>query len=123
MAVTSQPMPLREARQRRNREGYYFQIGTAGLLAGAVVLVCVLSILYLAQTGRVATQGYRLQMLQAEEKVLLREAEQYEFRIAAAQRLQVIQQRALELGYRPATVTQTRYVEIELHSGPLLARR
>ena len=82
MAVVSQPMPLQDARERRGGAGRYMRLGYAGLLAGAVVAVCMLSILYLAQTGRVSTSGYRLQQLQGEEKALLRDAEQYEYRIA-----------------------------------------
>ncbi|MBA3946285.1 MAG: hypothetical protein H0X37_17185 [Herpetosiphonaceae bacterium] len=126
MAITSQPMqpmPLHTARLRRDRAGSYFQLGSAGLLAGAVVVVCILSILYLAQTGRVATRGYKLQALQAEEKVLLRVAEQDQYRIAMANRLDVIQSHAVTLNMHPATVAQTRYVTIQLDNGPLLAQR
>ncbi len=123
MAITSQPMPLQTARRRRARVGRYFELGNAGLLAGAVVAVCILSILYLAQTGRVATRGHYLQQLQGEEKALLREAEQSEYRIAAAQRLTVVQERATKLGLRPATVGQTRYLQIEVNHGPIVAQR
>ena len=125
MAITSQPMqpmPLQTARQRRGRAGSYFQLGSAGLLAGAVAAVCIFSILYLAQTGRVATRGYRLQALQADEKVLLRAAEQDQYRIAMANRLDVIQERAAKLNMHLATAGQTRYVTIsQLDNGPLLS--
>lgn len=126
MAITSQsmqPMPLRTARQRRNRAGSYLQLGSAGLLAGAVAAVCILSILYLAQTGRVATRGYRLQALQADEKVLLRAAEQDQYRIAMANRLDVIQERAAKLNMHLATPGQTRYVTISQDTGPIVAQR
>lgn len=114
MALLSHPMPLQTARQRRPYVGRYFRLGYAGLLAGTVVVVCVLSILYLAQTGRVATRGYQLQLLEAEHKKLIREAEQYQFRIASGQKLTVIQERAEKLGLRPATPAQVRYIDVEL---------
>lgn len=123
MAISSQPMPLQTARQRRGPAGSYFRLGAAGLVAVAVMAVCLLSIVYLAQTGRVATRGYRLQALQAEQKDLLREAEQYQYRVAEANRLDVVQERATKLGLRVATPPQTRYVNIELDSRPQLAQR
>ena len=126
MAITSQPMqpmPLHKARLRRERAGSYFQLGAAGLLAGAVTVVCILSILYLAQTGRVATRGYQLQALEAQEKVLLRAAQQDQYRIAMANRLDVIQDRAAKLNMHPATAVQTRYITIQVNNGPQLAQR
>ncbi len=123
MAVTVQAMPLQHARERRAQYPSYFKLGYAGLLAGAVVAVCLLSILYLAQTGRVATRGYMLQELQDQHAVLLREAEQYQYRIAAANRLDSIAERATRLGLHPAAPSQLRYATIELHAGPVVAQR
>lgn len=114
MALLSHPMPLQTARQRRPYVGSYFRLGYAGLLAGTVAAVCVLSILYLAQTGRVATRGYQLQLLQAEHKKLVRDGEQYQFDIAAGQKLTIIQERAEKLGLRPATPGQIRYIDVEI---------
>ena len=123
MAVTTQAHPLQHSRDRRVQYPKYFRLGYAGLLLGALVAVCILSLLYLAQTGRVATRGYELQELQAEHERLLREAEQYEFRIAAANRLDSIEERATRLGLRPAVPTQLRYATIELPTGPVVAER
>lgn len=123
MAIAMQPAPLSTIRQRRKSWGSYFRLGHAGLLAGAVAAVCVLSILYLAQTGHVATRGYQLQKLQAEEKTLLRQADTYQYRIAKMQVLDVIQERAQMLGMRPATPAQIRYAEIPLETSPFLAQR
>ncbi len=123
MAVTAQALPLQHARDRRVQYPKYFRLGYAGLLLGALVAVCILSLLYLAQTGRVATRGYELQELQAEHERLLREAEQYEFRIAAANRLDSIEERAVKIGLRPAVPTQLRYATIELPAGPVVAER
>lgn len=123
MAVTVQAMPLQNARERRAVYPSYFKLSYAGLLAVATITVCMLSILYLAQTGRVATRGFRLQELQDEHAGLMREAQQYEFRIAEANRLDSIMDRATKLGMRPEVSTQLRYITIEMPAGPVIAQR
>ncbi len=123
MAVTVQSLPMQNVRARRAQYPSYFKLGSAGLISGGVIAVCLLSILYLAQTGRVATRGYLLQELQEKHTVLKREAEQYEYRIAAANRLDVIEARALEIGMRRAPAAQLRYATIELPAGAVVAER
>ena len=122
MAISQRLLPLHTARVRRTQlPTGYLKLGEAGLVAGAVAIVCILSILFLAQTGRVATAGYRLQELEQQHTRLLREAEQYEFRIAQASRLDSIAARAHALGMRPATSEQLRYATIELPAVPVVA--
>jgi hypothetical protein len=124
MAINQRMLPLHTARIRRAHLPIgYFKLGKPGLLLGAVAVVCLLSLLFLAQTGRVATAGYRLQQLEREHTLLLREAEQYEFRIAQASRLDVIAVRAEKIGLRPATNDQIRYATIELPAVPVVANR
>ena len=129
MAVTVQnlphqhDLPLQHARERRVQYPSYFRLGYSGLLAGACIAVCLLSILYLAQTGRVATRGYRLQELQEAHVKLVREAQQFEFRIATASRLDSIEARATKLGLRKAAPTQLRYATVEMPAGPVVAQR
>ncbi|WP_026370140.1 hypothetical protein [Kallotenue papyrolyticum] len=124
MAINQRMLPLYAARLRRAQLPVgYFKLGETGLLLGAVVVVCLLSILYLAQTGRVASAGYRLQALEQEHIELLREAEQYEFRIAQASRLDVIAARAEQLGLRPASGSQLQYATIELPTTPAVASK
>jgi hypothetical protein len=122
MAVTVQSLPLQHARERRAQFPSYFRLGYSGLLAGGVIAVCLLSILYLAQTGRVATRGFMLQELRKEHTELVRQAEQLEYRIAVANRLDVIESRAIEIGLRPAAPNQLRYATIELSNGALAQR-
>ncbi|GAC1360032.1 MAG: hypothetical protein NVS4B8_15130 [Herpetosiphon sp.] len=117
MAISVQQLPLQTARNRRALAGPYVQLGSAGLVALAFIVVCVLSILFLAQTGRVATRGYYLQALQTEEKTLKRQGEQFQYRIAAANRLDALQVRAVKAGLRPITPAQTRFITIELPAG------
>ena len=122
MAIIQRPLPVQAVRLRRAQIPYgYFKLGDSGLIAGAVAIVCILSILFLAQTGRVATAGYELQQLQHEHALLQQEAEQYEYRIARASRLEVIADRAQKLGMRPATNDQQRYLTIELPAVPVVA--
>lgn len=122
MAMSQRILPLQTARVRRAQlPTGYFKLGEAGMIAGAVAIVCILSILFLAQTGRVATAGYQLQELEQQHTVLLREAEQYEFRIAQASRLDSIAARAQALGMRPATSEQLRYATIEIPAVPVVA--
>lgn len=122
MAITQQHLPLQTARVRRTQSpSSYMKLGDSGLIVGAVVIVCILSLLFLAQTGRVATAGYHLQELEREHTLLLHEAEQYEYRIATASRLDAIAERAQRLGLRPATNEQLRYSTIELPAVPVVA--
>ena len=91
------------------------------LIVSLIVAICVLSILHLAQTGRVATAGLRLQELEREHAVLMREAEQHQYRIATASRLDTIAERASALGLRRATSDQLRYATIEVPEVPVVA--
>jgi len=120
MAVAQRKLPLQHARQRRAQLPHaYFKLGNPGLLAGGIAIVCLLSILFLAQTGHVATAGYELQELKRQQTELLHEAEQYEFRIAQASQLDSIADRAARLGLRPATADQLRYTTIEVPQTPI----
>lgn len=91
------------------------------LLAGAVVIVCLLSVVFLAQTGRVALAGQQLQALERERIQLVQEAEQYEYRIARASRLDVVSERAARLGLRPVSNDQLRYATVEMPAQPVVA--
>ncbi len=120
MAVAQRKLPLQNARQRRAQLPHaYFKLGNPGLLAGAIAIVCILSIMFLAQTGHVATAGYELQELKRQQTEMMHEAEQYEFRIAQASQLNAIAERAGRLGLRPATAEQLRFTTIELPPTPL----
>lgn len=120
MAVQQTGVPLRRARMRP-AIAHGLRANELGLLAGAVVIVCLLSILYLAQTGRVATAGHTLQKLEREHVQLIHDGEQWEFRIAKASRLDVVAERAARLGLRPATGDQLRYATVELPAVPMVA--
>jgi hypothetical protein len=122
MAINQRMFPLHTARIRRAQLPIgYFKLGEPGLVLGAIVVVCLLSLLFLAQTGRVASAGYRLQELEREHVLLVQQAELYEFRIAQASRLDVVATRAEKLGMRRASNDQIRYATIELLGGAAVA--
>jgi hypothetical protein len=123
MAVTVHALPRQEPREHRTAYPSYLRLGYPGLIVGAVMAVCLLSLLFLAQTGRVATRGYMLQELKDQHAVLVHEAQQHEYRIAEANRLDVIEARAMALGMRRATPQQLRFATIEMTGGPVVAQR
>lgn len=92
-----------------------------GLLVGAVLIVCILSMLYLAQTARVAERAHTLEQLDQQHVRLTHDAEQWEYRIAKASRLDVIGERAQRMGLRRATGDQLRYATIEMPATPMAA--
>jgi hypothetical protein len=122
MAIMQRQLPLHTARLRRaDFMGQYFRLGQAGRIAAAIAIVCVVSIMYLAQTGRVATAGYRLQELEREQTRVLHESEQYEYRIARASRLDVVLSRAEAIGMRPVSHEQVRFATIEMPAVAVVA--
>lgn len=122
MAISQRSLPLQNARLRRMQfPAGYLNLGESGRIALAIAVVCILSILFLAQTGRVATAGYQLQELEHEKTQLQHDGEQYEYRIAVASRLDVVAEKAKKIGMRPATNEQLRYTTIELPAVPVVA--
>lgn len=112
MAVQSRPFRSFGQAQRRTNKG-----GTkgAGMLVTLAIVAALMSILYLAQTGRVATQGYRLEQLDLQRAELIRVNQQLMFEIEQAQVLDNIQQRALALGFQSMNPGQARYITIEIN--------
>ncbi len=110
-------MPLRRATVASSS----VRVNEMKLIVSLIVVICILSVVYLAQTGRVATAGLRLQELEREHAVLMREAEQQQYRIATASRLDRIAERASALGLRPAASEQLRYATIEVPEVPVVA--
>jgi type II secretory pathway pseudopilin PulG len=103
---------IKEARSRRLDLPRYLKLSGGHYLLGLVVILCLTSLIALAQTGVVATKGYAIVDLQAERTVLLRERTQLQARQAVAQSLEQIRSRADALGLRPTTPDQVRYIDI-----------
>lgn len=118
MAVNvRQLFPLQQAKDRRSRLPRYLQLDGGRYLIAAGLLFSLISLLSLAQTGRLATQGYEIAQLQAQKTTLLRERSTLQLRLSKAQSLVSIEQRAREIGLRPMAPEQARYITINPESG------
>lgn len=113
MAVNTQHFPsLRRDRVRRERLSRYLTFDSSRYLLSLIVLVSLMSLISLGQTGVVATRGYAVADLEAQQTNLLRKRNQLEVRYAAAQSLEHIRTRAEQLGLRPIAQNQIRYLTI-----------
>jgi hypothetical protein len=106
-------LPLQQARERRRELSYYLKLDGSRYLLGVIVLLCLMSMIALGQTGVVATKGYAIVELEAQRTDLLRERGQLQLRYAQAQSLEHIRQRAEQIGLRTITREQVRYLTIE----------
>lgn len=113
MAINSQRISLIEgARARRMALPRYLRIDGSRYLLGLVFILSLMSLIVLVQTGVVATKGYALAGLEAEKVTLLRERGLLQERQARAQSLDRIRRRAEQIGMRPVTADQVRYVDL-----------
>ncbi|HYF65832.1 MAG TPA: hypothetical protein VD886_23585 [Herpetosiphonaceae bacterium] len=119
MAVQSRPFRSLVASQSRATAT---EPRRAGMLVVLAIVVALMCILYLAQTGRVATQGYRLEQLDAQAAQLTRENQRLLFDIEQAQSLDTVRQRAASRGFQPMQATQARYLTITLEKSQWTAR-
>ncbi|MBC8160946.1 MAG: cell division protein FtsL [Roseiflexaceae bacterium] len=105
-------MPLQQARVTRLQLPRYLQLDGGRYLIAAALILASLSLLSLGQTGRLATRGYELGQLESYKIELQRQQSRLQLELAEAQSLTRIQARAEELGLRPITPDQVRYVTI-----------
>jgi hypothetical protein len=114
MAINTQriPSPIEGARVRRLKLPHYLRLDGGRFLLGLVAILCLMSLVVLVQTGNVATKGYAISALEAERTALIREHSLLQERQARAQSLERIRRRAEQIGLRPLTPDQVRYVEL-----------
>ncbi|NTW97094.1 MAG: hypothetical protein HGB28_00900 [Oscillochloris sp.] len=113
MAVNTERISsILRARERRLSLPRYLRLDGSRYLLGLVLILALMSLIVLLQTGGVATQGYAISDLEAEKTVLMRERSQLQVREARAQSLELIRLRAEEIGLRPITSDQRRYMEV-----------
>ncbi len=79
--------PIEQARLRREHLPHYFDLHPAMRFLLAVALVCLISLLYLMQTSRVASENYRLQAAENRHAQLLRENQRLQLQIAGLRSL------------------------------------
>ncbi len=114
MAVNAERLfPLRDARARRRNIPHYLKLDGSRYLLGVVILLGLMSMIALLQTGVVATKGYAIVALESRLVELRRENSDLQLRLASAQSLDTVRERAAQLGLRPMTSEQVRYITIE----------
>lgn len=104
--------PLQQAKARRSQLPRYLQLDGGRYLIAAALLLSLMSLITLGQTGRLATKGYELAQLQERKIELLRERSTLNLRLSEAQSLDAIERRARDLHMRPMTSDQARYITI-----------
>ena len=104
--------PLQQAKARRSQLPRYLQLDGGRYLIAAALLLSLMSLITLGQTGRLAAKGYEIAQLQERKTELLRERSTLNLRLSEAQSLDAIQRRAKELNLRPMTSEQARYITI-----------
>lgn len=97
---------------RRRELSRYLKTDGSRFLLGMVIILCLMSMITLGQTGVVATKGYAIVALETHRTELLRERSLLKHRYAQAQSLEHIRHQAAQLGLRPMTREQVRYVTI-----------
>jgi cell division protein FtsL len=113
MAVNiRQLFPLQQAKVRRSQLTRYLQLDGGRYLIAAALILAMLSLISLGQTGRLATQGYELTELQTERTQLLREHSALQLRLSEAQSFLKIEGRADKLKLRQMTPEQVRYITV-----------
>lgn len=113
MAVNTQRIStIGKARERRIALPRYLRLDGSRYLLGLVLILALMSLIVLVQTGAVATRGYAISQLEGEKTALMRERSQLQVREAQAQSLELIRRRAEQIGLRPITPDQVRYLDI-----------
>lgn len=113
MAVnTHRVSPIEGARARRLALPRYLRLEGSRYLMGLVLILSLMSLIVLAQTGVVATKGYAIVKLEDQKTALLRERTILQERQARAQSLEQIRRRAEQIGLRPMEPDQARYLAI-----------
>ncbi|MCU0491831.1 MAG: hypothetical protein MUD01_09605 [Chloroflexaceae bacterium] len=120
MAVTSKRIStIQQARRRRLELPRYLKLDGSRYLLGVIVILALMSLIALAQTGVVATKGYAIAELQRDLTNLQRERNQLLLRQAEAQSLEKVRARAETLGMRQIQPDQVRYLNVQ----PLAAQQ
>ena len=113
MAVNiRQVFPLQQAKVRRIQLARYLSLDGGRYLIAAAVILSLMSLISLGQTGRLATQGYQLAQMQTERAQLLRQRSALQLQLSEAASLLKIDQRASALRLRPMTPDQAHYVTV-----------
>lgn len=105
--------PLQQARTRRRELMQYLNLDGSRYLLGVVVLLGLMSMIALVQTGVVATKGYAIVALEQRINTLQRENGKLHMELAAAQSLTLVRERAAALGLRITAPDQVQHLTLE----------
>lgn len=114
--------PLQQAKTRRSQLQRYIRLDGGRYLIAAAVLLSLMSLITLGQTGQLATKGYAIVLLQDQKIELLRERSALQLRLSQAQSLTTAERRADELDLRPITPDQARYITIGQTNADIMAQ-
>jgi hypothetical protein len=114
MAVNlKQLFPLQQAKARRIELGRYLRLDGGRYLIAAALILSMISLISLNQTGQLASIGHDISRLRSEKAVLLRERNNLLLRLSKAQSLEAIEKRAVDIQLRPLTSEQQRYMIVD----------
>ncbi len=114
MAVSTKQIPaaLGRIRLRRIDLSRYLRLDGARYILILVAIFCLLSLLTLVQTSLVTERSYELARLRQQQVTLNREYSRLQEQLARVRSVETRIERATELGFRPPTPDQIRYVRI-----------
>lgn len=113
MAVNTRRLnSIQQARTRRSTMPRYLQLDGGRYLLCLAGMICLMAVLTLWQTSVVATRGYEIARLEQQLINLNREHSHLQAAHAASVNLATVRARAMELGLRPLTSDQIRYITV-----------
>ncbi|HEU5014830.1 MAG TPA: hypothetical protein VFT66_20080 [Roseiflexaceae bacterium] len=114
MAVnTRHRITIRQAKAQRVQLPRYLRLDRGRYLIAAALLLAMMSLLTLGQTGRLATKGYEISQLQQQRDELIRNRSAMQIQLAEAQTIEKLKKRAVEQGLRPVDFDQVRYLTVQ----------
>jgi len=114
MAVRIEQIPAIVGRVRWRQIDFsrYLRLDGARYVLLLTLIVCLLSLVTLVQSGLVTRMNYELVALRQQQVQLNREYSRLQEQIARVQSVESRMKRAADMGFRPPTPEQIRYIRI-----------
>ena len=94
--------PILAAKRRRQLHPFFFRIGPVALSICSVLLIGLMAVLYLSQSGQAVTANQQIQQFQRQQTILQRENQDLVYTIAQEESPIFIAEHAKSLGMVPA---------------------
>ena len=94
--------PILAAKRRRQLHPFFFRIGPVALSICSVLLIGLMAVLYLSQSGQAVTANQQIQQFQRQQTTLQRENQDLVYTIAQEESPIFIAEHAKSLGLVPA---------------------